>query len=169
MPNKQTFAIKPIKELLVEEIHNGIVLDPFGYTGTLKQTFKDNNNVTVIDNDLNKEFNTDYHLDAREFLKQFTDNSIDIVVYDPPYSPRQVSECYKGIGKNVTAEDTRMSFWSEAKNEIGRILKPRGKVICFGWSSMGLGLQREFEMIRILLVPHGGNKNDTICTIEVKK
>ena len=33
---------------------------------------------------------------------------------------------------------------------------------------MGVGIKRGFEMTRILLVPHGGNKNDTICTVEVK-
>ncbi len=43
-----------------------------------------------------------------------------------------------------------------------------GKAICFGWSSMGLGKNRGFEMKRILLVPHGGSKNDTIVTVETK-
>ena len=51
---------------------------------------------------------------------------------------------------------------------MARILKPGGKAICFGWNSMGLGKNRGFEMTRILLVPHGGSKNDTICTVEVK-
>ncbi len=169
MPNKQTFAIKPIRDLLLEEIHTGIVLDPFGYTGTLKEIFRNNTSVTVVDNDLNPEYDTDYHMDAREFLRQFDDGSIDVVVYDPPYSPRQVSECYRGVGKNVTQDDTKTSFWSEAKNEIARVLKKNGKAICFGWTSMGIGLSRGFEMTRILLVPHGGHKNDTICTVEIKK
>lgn len=29
-------------------------------------------------------------------------------------------------------------------------------------------INRGFEMIEILLVPHGGSKNDTICTVEKK-
>lgn len=33
---------------------------------------------------------------------------------------------------------------------------------------MGLGKTRGFEMQRILLVPHGGSKNDTLVTVEVK-
>ena len=61
-----------------------------------------------------------------------------------------------------------MKYWADCKNEIARILKPGGKAICFGWSSMGLGKNRGFEMNRILLVPHGGSKNDTICTVEQK-
>ena len=62
-----------------------------------------------------------------------------------------------------------MTFWSRAKDECARILRPGGKALCFGWSSMGLGKMRGFEMKRILLVPHGGTRNDTICTVEVKK
>jgi len=37
-----------------------------------------------------------------------------------------------------------------------------------GWNSMGLGINRGFRMDRILLVPHGGSKNDTIVTVETK-
>lgn len=168
MPNKSTFTIKPIKELLVNEIKQGIVLDPFAYKGTLKQLFAANQNVHIIDNDLNMEYKTNYHLDAKDFLKLFDDNSIDFVIYDPPFSPRQVSESYKNVGKHVTQEDTRMSYWRLQKNEIARILKLNGKVICFGWNSGGVGKTRGFKLESILLVPHGGNRNDTICTVERK-
>ena len=91
------------------------------------------------------------------------------MLFDPPYSPRQVKEVYEDIGKETVADNTRMDFWSKCKDEIKRIIKPGGKVICFGWNSMGLGKNRGFEMIRILLVAHGGSKNDTICTVEIKK
>jgi hypothetical protein len=33
---------------------------------------------------------------------------------------------------------------------------------------MGMGKNRFFEIIEILLVPHGGHKNDTIVTVERK-
>jgi hypothetical protein len=33
---------------------------------------------------------------------------------------------------------------------------------------MGLGKNRGFEMQRILLVAHGGSKNDTMVTVELK-
>lgn len=33
---------------------------------------------------------------------------------------------------------------------------------------MGLGKNRGFKMTRILLVAHGGSKNDTIVTVEIK-
>mgnify|MGYP003765580459 FL=1 len=158
MPNKNTFQIKPIKELLKEEMNDGIWIDPFANSSKL----------ATITNDLNPDYDTDYHMDALDFLKMFESESVDGVLYDPPYSPRQVSECYKNVGVEVTQQTTQASFWSKHKDEIARILKPNGKVICFGWNSMGCGLKRGFEMKRILLVPHGGNHNDTIVTVEVK-
>lgn len=38
----------------------------------------------------------------------------------------------------------------------------------FGWNSGGIGNKYGFEITRILLVPHGGWHNDTICTVEIK-
>lgn len=64
---------------------------------------------------------------------------------------------------------TSMKYWSEVKNEMARIIRPGGKAICFGWNSMGLGINRGFEMLEILLVPHGGSKNDTIVTVEKRR
>lgn len=157
MPNKWTFTIKPIRELLQEELTDGLWIDPFA----------GENSPATITNDLNPVRPTDYHMDALEFLKRFDDESVDGVLFDPPYSPRQVRECYDSIG--IEKWDGRVNFWSDCKNEIARIVKNGGKVICFGWNSMGIGKTRGFEMTRILLVPHGGNKNDTICTVEIKK
>ena len=108
-------------------------------------------------------------MDALDFLRMFEDESVDGVLYDPPYSNRQVSEVYKGVGLPVTNETTQSTFWSRQKKEIARILKPGGKVISFGWNSGGVGKKRNFEILRVLLVPHGGHHNDTIVTVEVKK
>lgn len=159
MPNKNTFEIKPIKELLLEEIDTGLWIDPFA----------NKNKFAKITNDLNPEFDTDYHLDALDFLKMFAVNSVDGVLYDPPYSPRQVSECYKNFGFEVTNTTTQANFWTKQKVEIQRILKVGGKVICFGWNSGGIGLKLGFKMLRILLVPHGSHHNDTIVTVERKE
>ena len=160
MPNKNTFSIKPIKELLTEEVDNksNLWIDPFANTNKW-------GNVT---NDLNPEYDTDFHMDALDFLKSFKDNSVDGVLFDPPFSGRQISECYKGFGIEVTNKTTQASFWGNLKKEIARIVKPNGKVISFGWNSGGIGKTLGFTITRILLVPHGGWHNDTICTVEVK-
>lgn len=159
MPNKNTFDIKPIRELIDEEITNGIWLDPFA----------NNKKIATITNDLNTSFDTDYHLDALEFLKMFEDNSVDGVLFDPPYSPRQIKESYESVGLDTQGGIlTRSSFWSNLKNEIARVVKPGGKVMCFGWNSQGIGKSRGFSMKRLLIVAHGGSHNDTICTVEQK-
>lgn len=163
MPNKWTFKIKPINELLEEELGSGMFIE-----GLWLDPFAGQYSPAQIKNDLNPKMPTKYHLEALEFLQQQKDNSVDGVLFDPPYSPRQVKEMYEGFGKEV-GDKTRMSYWSQLKDEISRILKPNGKAICFGWNSMGLGKNRGFEMTRILLVAHGGNKNDTICTVELKQ
>jgi len=163
MPSRWTFKIKPISDLLCEEMGSGMFLkglwgDPFaGKYSEAQET-----------NDLNPKRKAKYCMEAMDFLKMFPDNHFDGILFDPPYSPRQVKECYDNIGLNCTADSTKQSFYSEAKNEIARIVKKGGKVICFGWNSMGLGKNRGFKMTRILLVPHGGTKNDTMCTVEIK-
>lgn len=158
MPNKNTFEVKPIHDLIVEEMTEGKWIDPFA----------NRNKLATITNDLSEEFDTDYHLDALDFMKLFDDESVDGVLYDPPYSPRQVSECYNNVGFNVTWDTTKASFWGNHKREISRIVKIGGKVITFGWNSGGIGYKYGFEITRILMVAHGGWHNDTICTVEVK-
>lgn len=102
------------------------------------------------------------------FLKTFEDKSVDFVFYDPPYSLRQVSECYKSVGREVTMETTQSSWRTKHINEISRIVKANGIVMSFGWNSAGAGKKRGFELIELLLVAHGGSHNDTIVTVERK-
>lgn len=159
MPNKWTFKIKPIRELLKKYVNQEkIWLDPFA----------GENSPATITNDLNPDKDTDYHMDAREFLKMHDDNYADGILYDPPYSPHQVKEVYEGIGLTPTSYDTRTTFWSEARDEMSRVIKDDGIVISFGWSSNGVGKTRGFEILEILLVPHGGIHNDTIVVVEKK-
>lgn len=162
MPNKNTFSIKPFKELIdkykAKLPEGAIILDPFA----------NSSKEGTITNDIDPQYDTDYHLSAEEFLKMFDDNSVDMILYDPPYSPRQVSICYKNLDKTVTWEDTSISFWSKQKDEIARILKPGGFCICFGWHTNGIGKKRGFNIVEILDVAHGSNHNDTLATIEAK-
>lgn len=159
MPNSNTFLIKPISELVSKYIRHGeLWIDAFA----------NSSKIATITNDLNKEYDTNYHLDALDFYKMFEDNSVDGVLYDPPYSLRQVSECYKNVGVQVTQETTQSSWRSKHIDEIKRITRDGGIVISFGWNSNGIGKIRGFEILEILLVAHGGSHNDTICTVERK-
>ena len=160
MPNHNTFTVKPIKEFISNHITDGVWADPFSRNSPFRGR--------CVTNDLNPEIEADYHMEALEFLKRFADASVDGVLFDPPYSPRQISECYKQVGRSVHMTDTQASFYGDRKREVGRIVKPGGKVLCFGWNSGGIGKQNGFELLEVLLVPHGGAHNDTICTAEVK-
>ena len=159
MPNKNTFSILPIADLIERHIDRtaGVSIDPFANCSHL----------AGITNDLDEQFDTDYHLDALDFLRLFDDASIATVLFDPPYSPRQVSECYTKLGKTVDMQTTQSSFWTKLKREIARVTVPNGKVITCGWNSGGIG-EKCFEIVEILLVPQGGWHNDTIVTVEKK-
>lgn len=137
MPNHETFSIPPIKKLIKEELGDDFV-DPFPYP---------------------------FKRDALEYLKEFNDESVDKLAFDPPYSVRQLKEKYQAAGLSY---ETRPTYWRLLKEEISRIMKPNGKVISFGWNSGGIGITLGFEITKILLVAHGGIHNDTICTVEKK-
>lgn len=159
MPNKNTFSIKPINELINKYLKGDLlVVDPFANA----------NKLATITNDLDTQYDTDYHLDALDFLKQIDDYSVDLVLYDPPYSPRQVSESYRLLEMSVNMATTQSSYWSKQKQEIARIVKQDGYVISCAWNSGGIGKKYGFEIQEILLVAHGGWHNDTIVTVERK-
>ena len=157
MPSAWTFTMRPVKKILNEYVGDGIGwCDPFAGKSETAETRND--------------FNGDHpsKIDAIEFLKLWPDGKFDGILLDPPYSLRQISEHYKQAGIDINGWHTSMAWGAKLKDQSSRILKHKGIAICFGWNSMGLGLKRGFEMIEILLIPHGGSKNDTIVTVERK-
>jgi len=166
MPNKWTFRIKPIKKLLEKYVSNGKGwVDPFSGMS----------NLVEFTNDLNPNTPTKSHLEALEFLKQFKDNSMEGVLFDPPYSIPTLLRCYEEIGVSLkgskkikTKWGENNNFWKDRKIQAGRIIKPNGIAISFGWSTCGIGKTNGFKIVEILLVCHGGLHNDTIVTIEKK-
>lgn len=154
MPNKWTFSIPPVKSLLSEEVC-GNWCDP--YAGEYGNIY------SSVTNDLARG-----GIDALDFLREQKSESFDGVLLDPPYSLRQVSEHYKQAGIKCTGWHTSAGYNAALKDEAARIVKCGGKCICFGWNTAGLGKKRNFEITRILIVPHGGSKNDTLVTVEQK-
>lgn len=166
MPNSKTFKIKPIKELINKYVFDDeVVLDPFANEHSIKNEIQCKQ---YISNDIDTNFDTDYHLEAQEFLKLFKDNSVDVVLFDPPYSGRQVKECYTKLGKTVTMNDTNAGYFTKFKKEIARVLKPNGICITCCWNTNGIGKKYGFEIIEILDVAHGSMHNDTLVTVERK-
>ena len=116
MPNKNTFNIKPIKNLIDRYDCNNLFTQKKDFISI--DPFANKNKIAKHTNDIDKEYHTTYNLDALKFVKLFTTNSVDFVLYDPPYSPRQLSECYKKLGRSVTLQDTQSTFWSKLKKEV---------------------------------------------------
>ncbi len=161
MPNHNTFSIKPIKEFVARwTLGADVIVDPFAR----------DSRVGTITNDLNPETDAQYHMKAEAFLNCLLTQGVeaDVVLYDPPYSPRQVSECYKIAGLEVTQQDTQASFYTKAKDNIKPLVKDNGIVLSFGWNSTGVG-KEGFITEEIMLVSHGGAHNDTICVAQRKQ
>jgi hypothetical protein len=158
MPNAWTFEIGPIKELLSRYVGNGARwIDPFaGKTSP-----------AGITNDHNPAMPAQYHLEVLEFAKVIGNGYVGIL-FDPPYSFRQISEHYKSVGQKATQLQTSMAFYEKAKSAFCDKIVPGGYAISFGWNTNGFGKRRGFKIIEILDIAHGGSKNDTLCTVEVK-
>lgn len=161
MPSSDTFDVPPIGEFVKSYLRQSKVsVDPFAR----------NKRWATYTNDLNPNTGAEHHMEALEFLEMLRDNGVvaDLVIFDPPYSPRQLAECYEQIGKAATMQDTQSKSWSDWKNTIAEIVPVGGLVLSFGWNTVGMGKKHNFEIVEILMVCHGGVHNDTICMVEKK-
>mgnify|MGYP003395719665 CR=1 FL=1 len=77
MPNKNTFVIPPINDLIRRHL-KGFSIDPFA----------NENRMATITNDLDAQYNTDKHMDALDFLKTF---------HDEKRIPRKQITMFEGI------------------------------------------------------------------------
>lgn len=160
MPNGKTFTIRPIKEFIGRYVFDGMtVVDPFA----------NESKIGTIRNDLNPEYDCQFHMDALSFLQSLDSDCADVVLFDPPYSITQAAQLYRSYGKErLDISVANMAYWARCKDECARILKLGGHFLCFGWNTNGLGKGRGFAMREVLIVSHGGSKNDTLCTAEIK-
>jgi hypothetical protein len=161
MPSSETFSIKPIRELLGRWLKDcEIIIDPFAR----------NSEIGTLRNDLNPHTKADFHLDVEHFAHLLVRNKViaDAIVLDPPFSPRQIKECYQAIGIERLGAWESNNPYGAARDLFAQIIKPGGIAISCGWNSTGFGERRGFVRAEILLVGHGGSHNDTIVTVERK-
>lgn len=109
--------------------------------------------------DISDDHKPDIVMDAQEFVET-TDMKFDTVIFDPPYNWRKSREKY-GDGRYIGNE-------KKLKDALPTIINPFGKVISFGYDSVGMSYSRGFKKIAVCLVCHSGNHHDTICTVERK-
>ncbi len=161
----ETFGCKPIREFIDKYIAKlpaePIIVDPFARNGKI-------GNLT---NDLNPDTGAMFHMDSTDFLNMIVEEGtkVDMVLFDPPYSPHQVKQLYQGIGRELTRLDTqRTGYWAAEKDAINKMLKPGGYVLSFNWNTQGMCKKRGFEQLEVLVVCHGACHNDTLCVAEIK-
>lgn len=155
MPNADTFSVPVIGEFVQRHLR-GVSVDPFAR----------NKRWATYTNDLNQTTKAECHMDAVEFLEVLAGKGVqaDTLILDPPYSPRQVTECYAEAGLKATAMDTSANFYARMRNAARPLCKQGTIVLSFGWNSCGMG--EGFSIEEIMLVAHGGAHNDTICVAE---
>lgn len=158
MPSKWTFEVKPIKELLSRYGVGRGWIDPFCGQSSLAE----------YRNDLNPKNNhAQYHMEAIDFLL-LKDWDILGAIFDPPYSLTQVSRSYNDVGLKFNSKENPTGGFPKVKGRLSALLKSGQFCISFGWNTCGLGKKNGMEIIEILVVCHGGNRNDTLVTVERK-
>ena len=156
MPASDTFDCKPIAEF-VRRYLRGVSVDPFAR----------NKRWATHTNDLNPTTEAEHHMDAEAFLLMLSARGIeaDCIILDPPYSPRQISECYAAAGIKAGMKDTQNAvLYARVRRAAVTLCKPGAIVLSFGWNSAGMG--EKFKRLETLLVAHGGAHNDTICVAD---
>lgn len=160
MPSADTFSVPPIGDFVRRYLSAAKVsIDPFAR----------NKAWATHTNDLNPETTAQHHMDAEKFLIHLAaqDVKADLIIFDPPYSPRQISECYKAVGLEVGMKETQSALlYQRVRDAIVPVATEDAIVLSFGWNTVGMGKRHGFEQIEILLCCHGGAHNDTICLAE---
>jgi hypothetical protein len=161
MPNAKTFEIKPIGEFVRAYLAcSKVSVDPFARDQQL----------ATFTNDIDMATAAEHHHDAEQFLSMLASRGLtcDLALFDPPYSPRQVSEHYRAAGLACGKKETQTSaLYSRIRRALDPIVQPGGIVLSFGWHSNGMG--PGYELAEVLLVAHGSAHNDTICIAERKR
>ena len=158
MPSPWTFTIHPVQSILRKYVGDGLGwVDPFS----------GDNSPAEFTNDHNPDRKSKFHLEARDFVKQLKGKYRGIL-FDPPYSFTQIKQHYQLSGKRPGKEFTDMRFYETVKSLACEKIQKGGHAISFGWNTNGFGKARGFKIIEIMTLAHGGSKNDTLITVEIK-
>jgi len=156
-PRRYTFEAPKVK-LWTEQQCKGKVLNLFAGKTIL--------NVDEVRVDIDPLMPADYRIDAYNFVERWAElvkdnkqNKFDTIILDPPWNYRKAREKYEGrwIGK-----------LTKVKNLLPQILNDGGRVISWGYSTVGMSKSRGFKKLAICLVTHSGDHNDSIGLVEEK-
>ena len=156
----ETFMTKPIRDLLTRWIGSDhLMVDPFACNAKRVTTTYDISDGAVAQ----------CHTDVLNFLALMKRDGrkFDRGLFYPMHTSRQLAECFEENGHNLAQAGTQ-SFWHKARDDLNEVIKPGGIVISFGWSSVGMGKRRGYQLIDGLLMCHGSDRPDTIAVVEQK-
>jgi hypothetical protein len=163
MPSADTFDVPPIRDFVQKYLtESAVSCDPFAR----------NKRWATYTNDINPATAAEHHMDAEAFLRQLAADGVkcDLAIIDPPYSPRQMSECYQAVGLAVGRNGTQNSaLYARVRDALVDVLADDAIVLSFGWNSAGMGVSRGFDLIECVVVCHGAAHNDTICIAEARR
>lgn len=149
MPRADTFGLPPVAELLDRWLEGrAVIVDPFARNATRG----------TVTNDLDPGTTAQHHKHADAFVTGLAAEGLvaDAVLLDPPYSPRQIKDCYHASGLKTSRTATQHAgLIARVRDSVARIVRPGGVVISFGWNSVGMGKGRGFGLAEILLVSSG--------------
>lgn len=159
-PSLDTFDCPPIGSFVKRYLSKASVsVDPFSRNKVWATETNDLNVTTMAKN----------HMDGIDFMLMLHANGViaDLVILDPPYSPRQVKECYQDFGMQMTQKDGWTSAYLKRLAAATNLITMPGSVtLTFGWNSRLIS--EDWSIEEILLVNHGSAHNDTICTAQIK-
>ena len=156
-PRRYTFEAPKVK-LWTEQQCKGKVLNLFAGKTIL--------NVDEVRVDIDPLMPADYRIDAYNFVERWAElvkdnkqNKFDTIILDPPWNYRKAREKYEGrwIGK-----------LTKVKNLLPQILNDGGRVISWGYSTVGMSKSRGFKKLAICLVCNNGDHSDYMGLVEKK-
>lgn len=149
-PKRYTFEQPKLKKW-VEKWCKGKVLNLFaGRTKLLV-------NEVRVDMDINMP--ADFHMEAEAFIFYCIQNhkKFNTIVLDPPYSLRKAREKYEG---------RYIGSFTKIKNLLSKLLKPGGRIITLGYSTVGMSRSRGFKKIAICVICNNGDFDNTAGIVE---
>lgn len=151
---KWTFDAKKVKKV-VENNCKGDVINLFAGKNKLHlPNLPEETRVDVSD-----EFRPDFNIKAEHFIKFALKNNIrcDTIVYDPPWNERKSKEFYEGhyIGK-----------FTKLKNNLIKILNPKGIIISVGYEISNFGKNRMMTVDKLYVVNPFGEIRPYFISIE---
>ena len=171
----EPFSNKHIRYIIDRHLaqHNS---DTFPFACRILDPFARNSFTTQLEyavtNDLNPVMPTDYHLEANDFceliLKEHGEAQYDIILWDPPYTLRQLKELYDGIGMHLFQEQVQ-NMWGRALKACDKLLKVNGHFISLGYTTKGIR-SRKFvtDEIHVFQSNHTPDAYDTLLTVQRK-